>query len=347
MHRQMTYIKNKNLGYDKEHLVVLPIFYRDVYPRYELLKSETLRNPQIVNATVTSYLPSKQNFCQNTWWEGLPEGDDEMMHWLSVDQDFIQTFGLELKAGRDFSSLFPSDQRKAYILNEAAVKWIGWDNPVGKQFEILDRGTVIGVVNDFHFQSLHHQIMPIALHIYPEALRYLLVRIQARDIPKSIQFLKRKWEELFPSRPFKYSFFDEDFDRIYRSETHLMKTLNSISILAILIACLGLFGLASFATVRRTKEIGIRKVMGASVSGIFLLLVKEFAKWVFVANIIAVPLAYFAMNLWLQNFAYRTGIGLWIFFLVAALVFVIALLTVGYQAIKSATANPVEALRYE
>jgi len=347
MHRQMTYIKNKNLGYNKEHLVVLPIFYRNVYPQYELLKSEILRNPLIVNAAATSYLPSKQTSYQNTWWESLPEGDDEMMHWLSVDQDFIQTVALEVKAGSDFSSLFPSARSKAYMLNEAAVKWIGWDNPVGKQFEILDRGTVIGVVNDFHFQSLHHQIMPLALYLYPEALRYLLVRIQARDIPESLQFLKRKWEELFPSRPFEYSFFNEDFDRIYRSETQLRKTFNSISILAILIACLGLFGLASFATVRRTKEIGIRKVMGASVSGIFLLLVKEFAKWVLVANIIAVPLAYFAMSLWLQNFAYRTGIGFWIFFLVAALVFVIALLTVGYQAIKSATANPVEALRYE
>ncbi len=347
MHRQMTYIKNKNLGYDKEHLVVFPIFYRDVHPQYELLKSEILKNPLIVNATATSYLPSKQNFYQNTWWEGLPEDDDEMMHWLSVDQDFIQTLGIEVKAGRDFSSLFPSARSKTYMLNEAAVKWIGWDNPVGKQFEILGRGTVIGVVNDFHFQSLHHQIMPLALNIYPEALRYLLVRIQARDIPKSLQFLKRKWEELFPSRPFDYSFFDEDFDRIYRSETQLRKTFNTISVLAILIASLGLFGLASFATMRRTKEIGIRKVMGASVSGIFLLLVKEFAKWVLVANIIAIPLAYFAMSLWLQNFAYRTGIGFWIFFLVAAFVYMIALLTVGYQAIKSATATPVEALRYE
>lgn len=347
IHRQMTYIKSRNLGYDKEHLVVLPIFYRDVHPRYELLKSEILRNPRIVNAAATSYLPSKQSFCQNTWWEGLPEGDDEMMHWLSVDQDFIETFGLEVKAGRDFSSLFPADRSKAYILNEAAVKWIGWDNPVGKQFEILDRGTVIGVVNDFHFQSLHHQIMPLALHIYPDALRYLLVRIQARDISKSLEFLKRKWEELFPSRHFEYSFYDKDFDRIYRSESHLMKTFNSISILAILIACMGLFGLASFATVRRTKEIGIRKVLGASVSGIFLLMVKEFAKWVLVANIIAVPLAYFAMSKWLQNFAYRAGIGFWIFFLVAVLVFVIALLTIIFQAIKAATANPIEALRYE
>jgi putative ABC transport system permease protein len=346
MHQQLRYIRNKNLGYDKEHLVVLPIFYRDVQPKCELLKSEIMQSPLIVNATKTSYLPSRLANYQNLWWEGLPD-NNEYMHWIGVDHDFIQTLGLRIKSGRDFSREYPTDQRGAYILNEAAVEMTGWESPIGKQFEIVDRGEVIGIIHNFHFQSLHQKIQPLVLYIYPESFRYMLVRIRAEDIPKSLQFLKQKWEELFPGRLFEFSFFDEDFDRIYMTETRLAKTFNYITCLAILIACLGLFGLASFTTLRRTKEIGIRKVLGASVSGIIILLSKDFLKWVLVANLIAWPLSYFAMNKWLQNFAYRTDIGLSIFLLAAVLVFAIALLTIIFQAIKAALANPVDSLRYE
>jgi len=346
MHQQMRYIRNKNLGYDKEHLVVLPIFYRDVQPKCDLLKSEIVQSPRIVNATTTSYLPSQLAFNQNLWWEGL-SAKNEYMHWIGVDHDFIQTLGLKIKAGRDFSTEYPTDQRGAYILNEAAVEMTGWESPIGKQFEIVDRGEVIGVIDNFHFQSLHQKIQPLVLYIYPESFRYMLVRIRAEDIPKSLEFLKQKWEELFPGRLFEFSFFDEDFDRIYKSETRLANTFNYITGLAILIACLGLFGLASFATLRRTKEIGIRKILGASVSGIIILLSKNFLKWVLVANLIAWPLAYFAMERWLQNFAYRTGIGISIFLLTTVLVFGVALLTIIFQAIKAALTNPVDSLRYE
>ena len=191
--------------------------------------------------------------------------------------EYEKTFGLRIKAGRDFSREYSTDQRGAYILNEAAVEMIGWESPVGKQFEIVDRGKVIGVINNINFQSLHHKIQPIALYIYPDGFRYLLVRIRGEDIVKSLQFLKRKWEEFFPDRLFEYSFFDEDFERIYNAETRLIRTFNYVTGLAILIACLGLFGLASFTTLRRTKEIGIRKVPGASVSGIVLW--KAFIIW--------------------------------------------------------------------
>lgn len=346
MHQQLRYIRNKNLGYDKEHLVVLPIYYRDVQPKCELLKSEIMQSPLIVNATKTSYLPSQLVNYQNIWWEGLPE-KNAYISWIDVDHDFIQTLGLKIKAGRDFSREYPTDQRGAYILNEAAVEMIGWESPVGKQFEIVDRGEVIGVINNFHFQSLHQKIQPLVLYIYPESFRYMLIRIRAEDTSKSLKFLKQKWEELFPGRLFEFSFFDEDFDRIYKTETRLAKTFNYITGLAILIACLGLFGLASFTTLRRTKEIGIRKVLGASISGIVILLSKDFLKWVLVANLIAWPLAYFAMNKWLQNFAYRTNIELSMFLLAAALVFVTALLTIIFQAIKAALTNPVDSLRYE
>jgi len=326
--------------------VVLPIFYRDVQAKHELLKSEIIQSPLIVKATTTSYLPSQRAFNQNLWWEGL-SAKNEYMHWISVDHDFIQTLGLKMKAGRDFSREYPTDQGGAYILNEAAVEMTGWESPIGKQFEIVDRGEVIGIIDNFHFQSLHQKIQPLVLYIYPESFRYMLVRIRAEDIPKSLQFLKQKWGELFPGRLFEFSFFDEDFDRIYKSETRLANTFNYITGLAILIACLGLFGLASFATLRRTKEIGIRKVLGAPVSGLIILLSRDFLKWVLVANLIAWPLAYFAMNRWLQNFAYRTGIGLSLFLLAAVLVFAVALLTIIFQAIKAALTNPVDSLRYE
>jgi len=346
MYQQLSYIENRNLGYDKEHLVVLPIFYRDVYPKYELLKSEVIQNPYIINATATSFLPNKLAFQQNIWWEGLPE-KNEYIHWLTVDHNFINTLGLRIKSGRNFSSDYPTDQGGAYILNEAAVEKIGWESPIGKQFEIVDRGTVIGVINNFHFQSLHNKIQPLALYIYPDAFRYLLVRIRAEDISKSLKFLKRKWEEFFPARLFEYSFFDQDFERIYKAEKRLVKIFNYITSLAIFIAFLGLFGLASFTTVRRTKEIGIRKVLGASVFRIVFLLSKEFIKWVLVANIFAWPVAYLVMNKWLQNFAYRTNIGIQSFILSLLTVLIIALLAVSYQSIKAARINPIESLRFE
>jgi len=346
MHQQLEYIRNRNLGYDKEHIVVLPIFYRDVQPKYELLKSEIMQSPLIINTTATSYLPSKLAYYQNIWWEGLSE-KNEYMHWITVDHDFIETLGLRIKAGRNFSSNYPTDQGRAYILNEAAVEMIGWESPIGKQFEIVERGTVIGVIDNFHFQSLHNKIQPLALYIYPDTFRYLLVRIRAEDISRSLQFLRRKWQEFFPAQLFGYSFFDQDFGRMYKAETHLVRVFNYITGLAILIACLGLFGLASFTTVRRTKEIGIRKVFGASVLRIVFLLSKEFIKWVLIANTVAWPIAYYVTNKWLQNFAYRINMGFWSFIFAAVLSLIIALITVSYQAIKAALANPVDSLRYE
>jgi putative ABC transport system permease protein len=348
MQRQMDYIKRKNLGYDKEHLVVLPIYYRDVRPKVELLKAEIAKGPLIIGATLTSYLPSKPNYHQNAWWEGLPEnGQNVYFNWIPVDEDFIKTLGLKLTAGRDFSRDIPTDQSGAYILNEAARRMIGWDNPIGKSFKIVGRGTVIGVIEDFHYQSLHQQIEPLALAIYRNACTYLLVRIRALEIPQSLRFLKEKWQEIYPAAPFEYSFFDEDFARVYRNETRLTTTFNYVSGLAMLIACLGLFGLASFTTLRRAKEIGIRKVLGASVQGITLLLSKEFIGLVLLANLIAWPIVYFSLNAWLRKFAYRTNMGIWIFAAAGLLSLAIALLAVSYQSIKAALTNPGDSLKYE
>ena len=269
------------------------------------------------------------------------------MHWIAVDHDFIDTFQIEILKGRNFSREFPGDSRNAYLLNEAAVKEIGWTSPLGKQFEIIEKGPVIGVVRDFHFFSLHRKIEPLALFIYPEALDYLALRIKPDSLPETLAFLEKKWAEFSKTQPFAYSFLDEDYDNLYKSETRLTRVFSHIAILSIFIACLGLFGLATFMIERRTKEIGVRKVLGASVSNLFIVLSKEFTKCVLMANIIAWPLGYLIMNHWLQDFAYRIDLEIWIFLMAMALVLIIALFTVSYQVIKAASANPVEVLRYE
>ncbi|MCK4793791.1 MAG: hypothetical protein KAV87_59230, partial [Desulfobacteraceae bacterium] len=215
------------------------------------------------------------------------------------------------------------------------------------EFRIIKKGTVIGVVEDFHFESLHQEIKPVALYIYPEMFAYLSVRISSNGVSRALHFLKNKWEELTPEQTFEYSFLDEDFNNLYKADMRLSKIFGYVSLFAIFIACLGLLGLAAFTVKQRTKEIAIRKILGASIQGIIILLSKEFSKWVLVSNIIAWPIAYFIMNNWLQNYAYRINIGIWTFFLSGILVLVIVLLSVSFQAIRSALANPVEALRYE
>jgi putative ABC transport system permease protein len=344
---QLSYIRNKKLGFNKEHMVNIPIYDKDALQRYETIKNEFLKNPRILGVSASAFSPGKIPWYQSYWYEGLSEKSYPAIRWVSVDHDFLPTFGIELVSGRNFSRDFPNDVKGAYILNESAVKEIGWDSPLGKQFRIIEKGTVVGVVKDFHFKSLHQEIEPFVLYLCPEYFEYFSIRISPEAIPQTLAFLKDKWQELVPNQLFQYSFLDEDFDNLYKAEMRLEKIFGIVTSLAVFIACLGLFGLAAFTAEQRTKEIGVRKVLGASVSGIFILLSKEFARWVLVANVISWPLAYYAMSRWLQNFAYRTSIGLWIFLLAATLAFVVALLTVSYQAVRAALASPVESLRYE
>ncbi len=262
--------------------------------------------------------------------------------------------GLHLIAGRMFSADLASDST-AFMLNESAVKELGWKNPeaaINKQLEWLlpgvgFRGPVIGVVKDFHYESLHRAIPPIAMHITYFGVNFISARIQPTAVGTTLGFLEQTWRRYEPDYPFEYYFFDENFARQYEAEQRLGQTFGYCSALAIFIACLGLFGLAAYSAERRTKEIGIRKVLGASVNGIVTLMSKDFVKLVLVANVIAWPVAWFAMNNWLQNFAYRVNIGWGVFFLAGALALVIALVTVSAQAVKAAMANPVDSLRYE
>jgi putative ABC transport system permease protein len=346
---QLNYIRNKDLGFNKECIVNIPIHRKAALEQYETIKNEFLKNSNVTAVSASSFFPGKNRWYVNYWREGINPDENPMINCLIVDDGFLETFNIKLLKGRSFSKHFPGDRGNTYILNNLAVKEFGWESPIGKEFKLgsAKKGTVIGVVEDFHFRSLHHDIKPVALYFSPQWFAYFSVKIASHDIPQSLSFLKNKWQGLVPNQFFEYSFLDEDIDNLYKTEARLGNIFIAVAFLAIFVACLGLFGLAAFTSEQRTKEIGIRKVLGASAARIVLLMSKEFTRWVLVANIIAWPVAWYAMNKWLQNFAYRTSIGIWIFLLAGLIVFIIALLTLSYKAISAALANPIKALRYE
>jgi putative ABC transport system permease protein len=254
-------------------------------------------------------------------------------------------------AGRPFSRDFQTDTTQSMILNEAAVKMFGYKSPqeaVGRRFKQWGReGKIIGVMKDFHYRSLQEEIKPLSMRIEPSGCNLISINVSAQHLPKTIAAIEKKWNSLIPARPFSYFFLDEFFDKQYRSEERFGKLFLNFAVLAIIISCLGLLGLASYSTMQRTREIGIRKVLGASVPNIVNLLSKDFLKLVAIAVVIASPIAWIAMHNWLQDFAYRIHIGWWIFVVAAILAALIALITVSFQAIKAAIANPVESLRVE
>ena len=272
-----------------------------------------------------------------------------MFHY-AVAHDYIETFSMNIIEGRDFSANIASDTMN-FILNESAVRATGLDSPIGKEFYLLFRtGEIIGVVKDFHTFSVHSEIGPVILRMMPsEHWNYIFVRLNPENpnVPATLKTLEQTWNKFVPGFPFEYEFLDETLKQWYEGEKQMGTIFNYFTGLAIVICCLGLFGLVSFMTEKRTKEIGIRKVLGATVPEIVGLLSKEFIVLVIIANIIACPIAYYAMSKWLQNFAYHVNIGVAVFILTTAMALVIALLTVSYQAIKAATANPVNSLRYE
>jgi putative ABC transport system permease protein len=360
VYNQLEYCRTKNLGLNKEHIVVLPVEQgQEIARRYPDIKNQLLQHPQIAGVAASKRVPSGRLL--DSSGGSVPVGDKyEPLNFrianVRVDHSFIDTYGIQMAAGRNFSVEFPTDSTEAFLLNETAVTKIGWASPeavIGQPFQYGNRkGRIIGVVKDFNYESLHQPITPIILLIAPQSFNSISVKIRAEqptDIAATLEFLKQKWQEFRPNFPFQYSFIDERYEQLYQSEHRLGQIFGTFSLLAVFIACLGLFGLASYTAEQRTKEIGVRKVLGASLGNIVLLLSKEFALLVAVATLLSWPLAYFAMRLWLQEFAYRININHQIltFLLAAVLAFAIALITVSFQSIKAAMTNPVEALRYE
>jgi hypothetical protein len=284
-------------------------------------------------------------------WEGKPADFKLQMRIQAVDEDFLKTFNVKLAQGRFFSRDIPTDTSSAFVLNETAVKEMGLKDPIGKRFVLLESGKIagkiIGVIEDYQLRSLHYSIEPMVLWANPDFFSYLCLKISAVNVSETIAFVEKIWKKHSPQYPFQFQFLDEAVDEMYRSEERVGTIFKYFTFLAVFISCLGLFGLASYLAEQRTKEIGIRKVLGASVPKICLLLSKEFVKCVILANAIAWPIAYFVMNRWLQNFAHRISIGYQIFLLSALMALIITVLTVSYQSIKAALANPVDSLRYE
>jgi putative ABC transport system permease protein len=354
---QLHYMRSQNLGFNKEQVVVIPMHDQNTWKAYEYIKTEFMNNPSVLSVAASSTVPGKPVVNIAYRLEGLPDDEHFSMDTFFADYDFLETMGIEVAEGRGFSKKFGTDEESAFMLNEAAVRELNWQSALNKQViwpsdlrrkdAIVKKGQVVGVVKDFHVVSLHENIGPVLLQVRPSSFRYISARISPENIPDTLSFFRKMWSRLSPVFPFEYTFLDEDFDRLYRADEKVGRIVGIFSLLAIIVACFGLFGLASFAAEQRTKEIGIRKVLGASVPGIILLLSREFTKWVLVANILAWPIAYFSMNRWLQNFAFKKGIGVEVFILSGLVAVAIALATVSYQSIKAAISDPINSLRYE
>jgi putative ABC transport system permease protein len=354
---QLTFLRNKNLGFQKEQVVVIPAKDNSLLNKYEAIKSELAENPGILAVATSSRIPGDRLFSDRVFLREGMEGDQSKdIIFFQIDTDFIPLLGIELAAGRNFSRDFATDEKEGVILNESAVKLLGWETPemaIGKGLMVPDspgkyqkRG-IVGVVKDFNFKSLHQKIEPLVLYMDPQQVNYITARIKTGNLPATLAYLEKKFTAFSPGFNFDYFFLDDNFDRLYRSEEKVQTIFNFFTLLAILISCLGLFGLASFTAEQRTREVGIRKVLGATVPNIVRQLSREFITWVLLANILAWPVAFMAMSKWLQNFAYRTSIGVGTFILAGLIALVIALFTVSYQSIKTALANPVQALKYE
>ncbi len=354
--RQIDFMRNKKVGYDKEQLVYLPM-RGEAKKNYSAFKECLLRDPKIQGVTGIHQQPTMIGSSSIASWEGQSSDLRPLVGGAFVDYDFTETMKIEMAAGRTFSRQFPSDATGAFLVNEAVVKLMGLDAAaaVGKKFNVMGvDGAIIGVVRDFHYFSVRYSIEPLAIAMGVKspadswtAPSYAVVRLKAGDVAPSLSAVEAAWRAVNADYPFEYRFFDQDFDRMYRSDEQTGKILRIFALLAVAIACLGLFGLASFTAEQKTREIGVRKVLGASASGIVVLLTKEFAKWVLVANVLAWPAAYFIMRNWLQQYAYRTNIAWWLFAAAGGGALVVALLTVSFQALRAAQSDPVKALKYE
>jgi putative ABC transport system permease protein len=357
IYEQMTFIQQKQMGFDQENLVIIPLKSERLKDKGETLRAEFMNLPVVKMVSLTSSTPGR-SIDGNGY---VPEGIDSKSPWiiytLRADYDFMDVFGMRLKDGRKLSAGYGTDTNSA-IINEALVKKLGWDEPLGKKiYSFGDESdsiprqflTVVGVVEDFHFKSLHDAIEPSIIVLDRDKPDYMAVRLHSGEASKSLELLRQKWEEMEHAFPFDYFFMKEDYMDQYKAEQKMADLLVTFTVLAMLIACLGLFGLALFSIEQRTKEIGIRKVLGASVSGLLYRLSREFSKWVLLSAIIAWPVAYYLVDRWLQSFAYRIEVidYAWIFLLSGLIALTIALITVLYQAYRAATRDPVDAVKWE
>ncbi len=348
--QQLKFIQNRNIGINKERMVSIEIQQADM-PKASVVLKELQKNPKVVNGSVNSF--SFKGIANITLVpEGAAPNEMTASHVILVDENFVKTFGIEIVAGRDFSKDFPSDPNEAFLINEASIKAYGWKTAqasIGKKIDWggMKSGKVVGVVKDFNFASMHDQIQPLLIHIYPPWFRYVTLRLKTDDLSGTMNEIEKTWKSVMSESYFKYAFLEDDFNNLYKSEQNMRSVLSAFTFLSVLVACLGLFGLTSYSIKQRVKEIGVRKVLGASIPNIIKLLSKDFMKLVFVSFIIAVPVGWYAVHKWLEDFAFKISIGWLVFFIAGLAAMLIAFVTISIQASKAASANPVKSLRTE
>lgn len=345
---QIQFIQQKDLGFNEEQVIVLHMNDEELTRRYQTIKDHLLQIPGVINASLGGGLLDGRNgtvpiFTPGDDSEGYP------MNIYGVHFDYFETMDVPLVEGRSFNPSFSTDSADGIVLNRSAVKALGWDDPIGKQLQVSDimDGAVIGVVEDFHFASLHREIQPLVMYIPPTNMEKLFVRIQRGNIPETISALSETWQSVVPDFPFSFVFLDEHLNQLYQTDQQFLKMLTLFTFLTIMIACMGLYGLINYVIQQRSKEISVRKILGAKIPQIAWLLSRNFALWIVIAFTISIPLTLFVINNWLQEFAYRTPIPWWAFLLAGLLSIAIALGTISYQTLQAALMNPVKTLRNE
>jgi putative ABC transport system permease protein len=346
---QIHYLFHTDVGYGKEQIVTIRIRDRNVWDRVETIKTGLKENPDILMVSASSQLPNYFRWYSDLRYPGDQNDEPIKTNSGQVDYDFVDLYGIKIIEGRNFSREFPSDAQGAFLVNETLVRATGWEDPVGRELIHFDGtvGKIVGVMKDFNYQPLHNPIGPLYFFMRHTEIQYISVKINTARIPETLAFIENKMAEFSPGYPFEYSFFDDDFRKTYAAEQKVGNIMTILMGIVLIVTSLGLLGLAVFITEQKTKEIGIRKVLGASISQIIALLSKDFLKWIVIANVIAWPVAYFAMAKWLQNFAYRVEIAPLVFVLSALITLFIASLTVSFRVVKIARENPVGSLRYE
>lgn len=344
---QLSFINNKDLGFQKDD-IMYEFLNDDIGKKYDLFRNDLLKNPNVLNVCRTSQLPNNISYgMRGIEWFGRQESDVSHFNFASVDYDFFETTGIEFVDGRAFSRDFGMDSSH-YIMNESSIKLIGYEAPVGRQFSTDDeKGRIIGVVKDFHSKPLTMGIGPTFFIMVPEYYNYVMIKIRPENTEETIKYIEGVWNKIAPLYTFESRFFNSRIDRTYRIESRNGKLALAFTIIIIIISCMGLFGLASHTTQSKTKEIGIRKVFGASVNAMMLKFIKIFSIWMLIANIAAWPIAYFFIDNWLNNFAYRVDLHWWVFIVSGIITLLIALFTTGFHVSKASRNNPIDSLKYE
>jgi putative ABC transport system permease protein len=349
---QMHYIRNKDLGFNREQVISIPFKGQQAQQRARTLQTELKRNPDIISTGTANVKLGQQLGRTNILPEGKPTETNYITSIMAIDESFIPTMGIQLIQGRNFSTAFPADSASSMIINEEMARLLDWSDPIGKTIR-LETGPqtyasyqVVGMVKDFHFATIRHKVEPVFM-LYNKNNSQLAVKINTAKVSQTLDFIERTWKQINTETPYEYNFLDEDFANLYRSEQTFATMFSHFTLLALFIAVLGLLGLSAFTAQQRRKEISIRKVLGANVSQIMFLLSKDFLRLVLIAIIIAIPVAWYFMKKWLEDFAYQTDINPLIFVGAALTAILVAMFTVSYLSYKAAQANPVKSLRSE